>query len=86
MNTTHFTSDLLEDVPVSMHTIQAALYTFIAPYTNKRCFFGTPATTHFIYLHVNPRANVIIRARYQAHALNTNSNTHNIHVITGLQL
>ena len=78
-------SDLLEDVPVSMRTIQAALYTFIAPYTNKRCFFGTPATTHFVYLHVNPRANVI-RARYQAHTLNTNSNTRNIHVITGLQL
>ena len=82
---THFTSDLLEDVPVPMRTIQAALYTFIAPYTNKRsCFFGTPATTHFVYFHVNPRANVIIRARYQAHALNTN--TRNIHVITGLRL
>ena len=82
---TYFTSDLLEDVPVSMRTIQAALYTFITPYTNKHsCIFGTPATTHFVYFHVNPRANVTIRARYQAHALNTN--TRNIHVITGLQL
>ena len=37
---THFTSNLLEDVPVSMHTIQAALYMFITPYTNKSfCFF-----------------------------------------------
>ena len=82
---THFMSDLLEDVSVSMRTIQASLYTFITPYTNKHsCFFGTPATTHFIYFHVNPRANVIIRARYQAHTLNTN--TRNIHVITGLWL
>ena len=82
---THFTSNLLEDVPVPMRTIQAALYTFIAPYTNKRsCFFDTPAITHFVYFHVNPRANVIIRARIQAHVLNTN--TRNIHVITGLWL
>ena len=45
----HFTSDLLEDVLISMCTIQAALYTFIAPYTNKSsCFFSTPATTRFV--------------------------------------
>ena len=58
---THFTSDLLKDVLVPMCTIQVALYTFIAPYTNKcSCFFGTPATTRFVYFHVNLRANVII--------------------------
>ena len=82
---THFMSDLLEDVLVSMHTIQAALYTFIASYTNKHsCSFGTPATTHFVYFHINLRANVIIRVRYQAHTLNTN--TCNVHMITGLRL
>ena len=82
---THFMRDLLEDVPVSMHIIQAALYTFITPYTNKSFYFiGTPATTHFVYFYTNLRANVIIRARYQAHTLNTK--TCKMHVISGLQL
>ena len=43
----HVTSNLLENMSVSVGAIQSALKAFLAPYADKgSCFFGTPAATH----------------------------------------
>ena len=44
---THVTSNLLENMLVSMGAIQSTLNAFLAPYPDKSSrFFGTPAATH----------------------------------------
>ena len=63
-------------------TLSKRLCTHSSPHILIRVFVSL--TTHFVYFHTNMRANVIIRARYQAQTLNTKMC--NMHVISGLQL